>query len=159
MEEQPNFFGPSCNNWTLEEQADLFDISLSGLNKWIGEGFPAKGSLKEKIRWVRENRPLASDNTLTEARRMKIEVETQLRRFDLLIKTGELIQRSEVVNLFTDRVMIMRSGLINFHRVIEAKMMGRDFSELGGIVKAEGKSLLERYSRRSGPLLPKDEKK
>ena len=137
----------------ISEQADNFDTSVSSINKWAKEGYPVKGTLKEQIRWVRENRPLASDRTLTEARRQKIEVETELRRLELLIKQGELIPRSEVSALFTDRIIIIRSGLINFHRVLQAKLMGRDPHEFGAIIKKEATGLLERYSRRSGPLL------
>jgi hypothetical protein len=159
ISEQLNLLGVSFNSRTLEEQADLFEISISSLHKWASEGYPLKGSLKDQIRWVRENRPLASDKSLSEARREKIEVEIELRRLELLIKRGELIPRSEVSALFTDRLMIVRNGLLNLHRVVQAKLMGRDPHEVGSIIRQEAISVLERYSRRSGHLLLKGEDK
>ena len=156
--EQTTLFGLSVNTFTMEGLADIFDVSVSAIYKWGSEGFPIKGSLKAQIRWVRENRPLSSDKTLADARRQKIEIETELRRLELLIRQGELIAKTEVSALFTDRISIIRSGLVNFHRVIESKMMGHDLSELGGIVKGEAINLLERYSRRSGPLLQEGKK-
>jgi len=146
------------HRWTLEEQAGLFDITISSLHKWTAEGYPTQGTLKDMIRWVRANRPLLNDTTLSEARKEKVQVETELRRLELLIRRGELILKSQVSALFVERVMIVRSGLLNFHRVIESKMMGRDLSELGAIVKVEAHGLLDRYSRRTGILQLKVEK-
>jgi hypothetical protein len=153
METSPNLFGLDIEDRTYKDQADLFDISLSGLHKWADEGYPLKGSLKEQIHWVRENRPLGSDKTLTEVRREKIQIEIELRRVELLIRKGELVRRADVARLFSDRVSIVRSGLINFHRVIEAKLIGRDLHEVGPIIKEEAMGLLEKYSRKSGLLL------
>lgn len=152
MESEQNLFGVSLNRWRLEDQADLFDVSVSSIHKWIAEGYPSKSSLKEMIAWVRANRPLSNDKSLSDARRQKIEIETELRRLELLIKQGELIPRGEVSSLFTDRIMVIRSGLTNFHRVLPPKLTGRDPSEFGRIIKKEANALLERYSRRSGVL-------
>lgn len=137
----------------VQENANLFEVSTTTIKKWRKEGYPFTGTLPERIRWVRENKPLANDKSLTEARREKIEVETELRKLELLIKQGELIPRSEVSSLFTDRIMVIRSGLINLHRILQPKLAGHDEREFGPIIKKEGMNLLERYSRRSGPLL------
>ena len=137
----------------VQENANLFEVSTTTIKKWKKEGYPFTGTLPEKIRWVRENKPLANDKSLTEARRQKIEVETELRRLELMIKRGDLIPRDEVSKLFTDRIMVIRSGLINFHRMLQPKLAGRDPHEFGPIIKKEAHLLMERYSRRSGSLL------
>ena len=137
----------------IADQADVFDVSVSSINKWGGEGYPIKGTLKDQVRWVRQYRPLPSDVTLAGVRKEKIQVETELRKLELLIRQGELIRRSEVVELFADRLLIIRNGLLSLHRVLPPKLQGRDYSEFAPITKRVATELLERYSRRSGPLL------
>jgi len=134
------------------EQADLFDVSISSIKKWKDEGYPTRGPLKEQIQWVRKNRPLSSDPTLTEARRQKIEVETELRRLELLIRQGELIRRSEVLEQFLWRIQQVKQGLMSLNRSLPPQWVGKDAREMNAIIKKACFELLERYSRRSGVL-------
>jgi hypothetical protein len=133
-----------------KELGNLFSVSLSSIKKWHAEGFPREG-LKEQIGWVRLNRAISSD-TLVEARKRKIAVETKLKELELMIKEGHLIQRAEVLQLFLDRISVVKSGLLSLHRSLVFKLDGQDPHAWSGIIKSEVYNLLNKFSRRSGPL-------
>ena len=130
-----------------KEIADLFDVSVSSIKKWLKEGFP-KGGLKEQIRWVRENRPLTTTGTLAEARRDKIEVETQLRRLELLIKRGELISRQEIIRHNVGVISETKSFLLGLSRTLPPKIANSDPREQAGIIKKVILENLKKFHRR-----------
>ena len=154
---QQTLFGSMPKRLTVEEMAEAFEISVSGLYKWQSEGFPLQGSLRDQVHWIRLNRPLVSDESLSQARLEKVRVETELKRLQFMVEKGRLIARDTVLKEFADRILIIKSGLVNFHRVIQSRMMGRDIGELGEVVKIEALSLLEKYSRKGGLLKKENE--
>jgi hypothetical protein len=133
------------------EQAEIFDLSISGLKKWIAEGFPAKGTLREMVAWVRKNRPLTG-NTLTESRKRKIDAEAKLKELELMIKQGALISRDSVLREFLNRIYIVKAGLLGLPRSLPGKLVGKDGREMSMVIKRSVIDLLTKYSRKSGPL-------
>ena len=137
----------------ISEQADLFDVSVSSIkNNWKENGYPIKGSLKEQVLWVRQNRPLASEQTLTDARRENISLKNRILEFEFLVRQGQLIERREVLNLFLGRISIVKSGLLNLHRTLIHQLVGHDEHEWSGIIRKACIELLEKFSRRSAIL-------
>lgn len=97
--------------------------------------------------------------SLTETRRdltlLKISTEDlkrQLKEIDLRIKLGELIERSEVLGLFTYRIQIVRQGLLSFHRSLPPLLVEKDAREISDILKERVFDLLDRFSQRTGIL-------
>jgi hypothetical protein len=134
-----------------KETANLFSVSVSTIKKWSAEGFPVKAELKEMIVWVRRNKPLVTSE-ITEARTRKINAEARLKELELMIKEKELIPRTEILQLFLDRIATVKSGLLSLHRILGPAIVGKDPREVSIIVKRAVINLLNKYSRRSGIL-------
>jgi len=126
--------------------ADLFSVSVSSIKKWDAEGFPVKGELKEQIAWVRANRPIAS-HAITEARTRKINAEARLKELELMIKEGELVQRSEVLEHIKFIILETKNRFWLLRRTLPPKLSGRDSREWGDIIKAEVRQILENFSK------------
>jgi hypothetical protein len=97
--------------------------------------------------------------SLTETRRdltlLKIETENlkkQLTEIDLKLRLGELIERSEVLSLFSYRIQIVKHGLLSFYRSLPPLLVGKDAREISDILKTKTWDLLERFSQKTGIL-------
>lgn len=97
--------------------------------------------------------------SLTETRRdltvLKInheDLKRQLTEIDLRIKLGELIDRSEVLGLFTYRIQIVKQGLLSFHRSLPPLLAGKDAREISDILRRKVLDLLDRFSEKTGIL-------
>lgn len=134
----------------INEQADIFSCSASSIKKWALEGYPIKGSLKEQIAWVRTNKPLMDDRTLTNARREKIEIETELKKIQLLIQKGELVQRAEALQEFLWAAGIFKTTLLTWNRTLAPELAHKDAMTVAAILKHESSRLFDRISNPKG---------
>ena len=129
-----------------KEAANLFDVSISTIKKWSAEGFPIKGELREQIAWVRLNRPLVT-NAITAARTRKIEVEAKLKELELMIKEGELLPRSEVVDHLRFVILETKHRFLQLNRTLPPRLVGLESRQQGDVIKKEVIGILTRFHR------------
>jgi len=127
-----------------KELANLFSVSVSTIKKWGQEGFPIKGELREQIAWVRLNRPLVT-NAITAARTRKIEVEAKLKELELLIKEGQLLPRSEVVDHLRFVILETKHRFLQLNRTLPPRLVGLEPRQQGDFIKKEVIRILTRF--------------
>jgi hypothetical protein len=142
---------------TQIEFSYLVNSSTRTIRNKIVEGMPSLGRkgipFVEAFRWWTENVIGRGDTeSLTELKKEKMTIENELKRIELLLKQGELIPRAEILQLFLDRISVVKSGLLGLHRSLVFKLDRQDPHAWSGIIKAEVYDLLNKFSRRSGPL-------
>lgn len=95
--------------------------------------------------------------TLQGERKRKIEIERKLKELKLMIRSGELIPRSEIGPMVSARQACVRKGLIRFARTLKKKLRGdQDPREMGEIIQKEVFRFLDKMS---GARLPVNAKK
>ena len=147
---------------TQSEFSYLVNSSTRMIRNKTIEGMPSFGRkgipFIEAFRWWGQNviKGGGDTETLTELKKEKMEIENELKRIELLLKKGELIPRHEVLQLFLDRISVVKSGLLSLHRSLVFKLDGQDPYAWSGIIKSEVYNLLNKFSRRSGPLKGKN---
>lgn len=130
-----------------KEIANLFDVSVSTVKKWSGEGFSIKGELKEMIGWVRRFRPLVGSE-ITAARTRKINAEARLKELELMIKEGELLPRAEVVQHNVGLIHETKAHFLALNRTLPPRLVGKESRVQGDIIKFEVLRILKNFSRR-----------
>lgn len=129
------------------EIAEIFSCSVSTIKKWEPEGFPSKGTLREMVTWVRVNRPLATDKTITEARRRKLEAEARLKELDLMIREGELLPREEIAQHNAQIIQQTKQRFLLLNRTLPPKLARVETRAQGDIIKKEVRQILENFYR------------
>jgi len=127
-----------------KEVGNLFDVSVSTIKKWGAEGFPIKGELKEQIAWVRTNRPIVG-SLITEARTRKINAEARLKELELLIKEGQLLPRSEVVDHLRFIILETKHRFLQLNRTLPPRLVGLEPRQQGDFIKKEVIRILTRF--------------
>ena len=90
--------------------------------------------------------------SLTEERRLKVQVDRKLKEVEYLVETKELIRREEVLGEFLWRINAVTQGLMSLHRHLSPQLVGKDAREISDIIKKYTYQLRERFSRKSGIL-------
>ena len=90
--------------------------------------------------------------SLTEERRLKVQVDRKLKELTYLVETKNLIPRDEILSMFLARIQMVKQGLLSFCRILPPMLVGKDAREMADILKMQTRQLLERYSQGGGVL-------
>jgi len=142
---------------TQQEFSDLVGVTTRTIRTKIYEGMPSLGRkgipfVEAFNWWMRNILGEGEGESLTDLKIEKFKIENELKRLQLLLQKGELIPRSEILQLFLERIATVKSGLLSLHRTLVPAISGKDEREVSVIVKRAVINLLNRYSSRSGVL-------
>jgi len=133
----------------------LMNVSRETIRIWESKGMPSikrgKYVLWDCFQWWRKNIAVdPNETTLTEERKLKIQVERKLKELEYLLETKELIPWNEVENEFVGRVGIVTQGLMSLHRILPRLLYGKEPREMADIIKNHVIQLRNKYAGRSG---------
>jgi len=133
----------------------LMGVSRETVRIWEKKGMPCNGRgsypLAECFCWWKDNISTdLNETSLTEERRLKVQVERKLKELEYMVETKELIPKEEILNEFLARIMIVKQGLMSFHRSLPPILFGKEPREITDILKRHTWQLLDKFSRRSG---------
>ncbi len=140
---------------------ELFGISPAGLHKWKKQANWPKAAFNNSlydlkivftwyVSWKFGNVDMAAEMS---AERLKREV-AKRRKEELIADEldGQLIRRDEVLQEFTNRIMVVKAGLMHLNRILPPQLKGHDEREWGEIIRKNTNQLLARYSAGGGVL-------
>ena len=127
------------------EIAEIFSCSVSTIKKWEPEGFPSKGTLRDMVIWVRVNRPLTTDKTITEARRRKLEAEARLKELDLMIREGQLLPRQEIAAHNSAVIQAAKQQFLLLRRTLPPRLVGLEARQMAEVIKKSIRRILETF--------------
>ena len=135
--------------------SSLMNVSRETVRIWESKGMPSSKRghyvLWDCFQWWRKNIAVdPNETTLTEERKLKIQVERKLKELEYLLETKELISRAEIVNEFLARISIVKQGLMSLHRSLPPILFGKEPREMADILRKYERQLLDKYSRWSG---------
>jgi hypothetical protein len=98
--------------------------------------------------------------SLTEERRLKVQVDRKLKELEYLVETKNLVPRDEILGMFVARIQMVKQGLLSHSRVLPPMLVGKDAREMSDVIKTQTRLLLERFSQGGGVLtLPPQKRK
>jgi len=90
--------------------------------------------------------------SLTEERRLKVQVDRKLKELEYLVETKSLIPRDEILGMFMARIQMVKQGLLSHSRVLPPMLVGKDAREMADLIRTQTRQLLERFSQGGGVL-------
>jgi hypothetical protein len=135
---------------TQGEFSFLVSSSTRTIRTKIVEGMPSLGRkgipFVEAFRWWMENVLGAGDvETLTDLKKENMKIQNELKRIELLLQKGELIQRAEVVANVGFIIIQTKHRFLQLNRTLPPQLYGRDEREWAGIIKKETRQIIENF--------------
>ena len=97
--------------------------------------------------------------SLTEERRLKVQVDRKLKELEYLVETKSLIPKDEILGMFMARIQMVKQGLLSHSRVLPPMLVGKDAREMADLIRTQTRQLLERFSQGGGVLSVPSEKR
>lgn len=107
---------------------------------------------KGLIAYYRKSAEGGGSISQADARTKLIEVQRELKQFQLEREQGLWIPRDEVLGEFLRRIAIVKSGLLSLPRSLPGRLNGKDPRETGQVIRRAVITLLEKFSRKGGVL-------
>lgn len=140
-------------------RADDGTYSVPDVVKWLRERerLQAEDSLRKQTgsERGRDREGAAAPTELQDAQTRYRVAAAERAEMALARERGELIERDQVVDLFTRRVVELRGGLLRVPRRVSNRFDPEIRRRLFGILDGEVRALLEQYSRPAEMLRPK----
>jgi hypothetical protein len=133
----------------------IFGISSRRYRQLADEGrvpfairgkIPLLPAIKGLIEYYR-NRVEEGECSLEGEKALKLSVERRLRDLKYSIRTGELIVRSDISKMFSERERVVAAGLTSLWRSLSKKLPGKDVREMSEVIRAEVSAFLHKMSR------------
>jgi len=133
----------------------LMAVSRETIRNWEQRGMPSNKrgyySLVASFIWWKNNIAVdPNESTLTEERKLKVQVERKLKELEYMMEMKDLIPKEEILSEFLARIAIVKQGLMSLHRSLPPILFGKEPREMAGILKGYTWQLLNKFSRRSG---------
>lgn len=131
------YFDPAAEIYIPEPQAGKIDFvrATKGLIAYYRKSAEGGGSISQ-----------------ADARTKLIEVQRELKQFQLEREQGLWIPRDEVLGEFLRRIAIVKTGLLSLPRSLPGRLSGKDPRETGQVIRRAVITLLEKFSRKGGVL-------
>jgi hypothetical protein len=134
---------------------EIFGISVRHYRRLAQEGH-VPSTVRGKIPLLEAVRALCiyyrgqagkKDSSLEFEKGLKLGAERKLKELKLMIRSGDLVPKSDVPLMISEREKAVKKGLSSLQRALVKKLVGKDSREMGGIIKGEVYGFLEKIRR------------
>jgi hypothetical protein len=143
---------------TTSQMIALFKITRQGLSRWVERGMPKRArneySQTECLEWIKTNIWFVGvgKGDLAEEKLKFQRARTRREELRAAQEEGNSIPREEILQLFLDRISVVKSGLLQLHRTLVYRLTDQPPHAWSSIIKGEVYAFLTRFSRPSGHL-------
>jgi len=148
---------------TQEEFADLMNTTSRTIRNKIIEGMPSLGRkgipFFEAFRWWLKNiLGEGEGKSLTDLKKENMKIQNELKRIELLLQKGELIQRAEVVANVGFIIIQTKHRFLQLNRTLPPRLYGRGERDWPDIIKKETRQIIENFykaKKKIGKYVPR----
>ena len=134
---------------------EIFGISPRHYRRLAQEGY-VPNSVRGRIPLLEAVRALCvyyreraekKEETFEHEKVLKLGVERKIKEFQLAIRSGDLIPKSDISRMFLEREKAVKKGLSSLHRSLVRKLLGKDARKMGEVIKVAVSAFLDKMSR------------
>ncbi len=108
-------------------------------------------AVRSLLDYFREQIKKGESATLQSERKKKVEIERRIKELKLMLREGELIPRSDLSGLISERKTMVERGLNSLYRVLVKRLPGKDQREMSLIIETEVRKLLNKFAEQKRP--------
>ena len=131
--------------------ANLVKVSQRTVRNWVDSGLPGgKGGiplLEGHDWWMQNISGDAEGETLMDIKKQKLQIETELRKIELLIRQGELLPKKEIISHNVAAILDTKFKFLRLHRTLQTRLAKAEPREMGDIIKKEIRQILTNFER------------